>query len=163
VRGKASKNPSLLGEKLAELPDAAARITALVTLAQQTAYEDPDFSYQVLQSATPLLPQIESLEQRAQLLQQLMMVYQNLEGDVDDGVLQEAFALLDRLRKNEKEKNDLKDRSRSGGSPADQFELALTAQWARSDFEGALRRLNSTADDSFRFKALIAVAQALAY
>ncbi|HEY3132856.1 MAG TPA: hypothetical protein VGL91_25615 [Acidobacteriota bacterium] len=163
ARGKASRNPSLLYEKLAELPDAFARVNALITLAQQTAYEDPDFSYQVLQSATPLFPQIESLEQRAQLLQQLMMAYQNLEGEVDAAVLHEGFALLDQLRKNENEKNALKDKPRSGGSPADQFELALTAQWARSDFEGALRRLNSTADDGFRFRALVGIAQALAY
>ncbi len=163
VRGKVSKNPSLLSQRLAELPDAAVRVTALVTLAQQTAYDDPDFSYQALQLAVPLLPEIESLDQRVQLLQQLMMAYQNLEGEVDAGLMQEGFALLDQLRKKEKEKKDLKDRPASGGSPSDQFELALITYWARPDFEGALRRVNSSADDSFRFRALVAVAQALAY
>ncbi len=165
VRGQLAKNPALVQRRLAEASKNPDQIDALIQLANRSSYQEPDLASMALEAAGKLLPLINPLQKRASVLQNLMRAYQNCEGDVDADLLEQGISLIEQLRSEESAYRQAApafgDSSpRGGNSVADQLEMAIAAELAVQNFDGALRYVRLM-PDGFRLRALLRIVQSL--
>ncbi len=161
LRGKWEKDPGMVRSKLAAAVRDPEQVDILIAVAQRASYEDPDLSAAALEIASPLVPQIKPLQRRSALLQNLIRVSRQTDGDVDPKLLREGFIIADQLREEEKERNPELIRRTRVVSMADQLESVLVSQLALDDFPTAIRFVRSMPDDPVKYAALMSILQSL--
>lgn len=166
VRGKLAKNPEFVRQKLADASKSPDQINALINLANRANYQEPDLASMALDAASQLLMQVEPLQKRAGVFQNLMQAYQMCDGEVDADLMQKGLVLVQQLRDEEKNTPAANLSPRGGvmsrmGSTADQLEMAIVAQLALDNFEGARSYLR-TLPEELRLTALLRIIQSLA-
>lgn len=162
LRGKAEANPEAVQRKLRDTCLKKEHFSALITLAQMAATQDPDLSSIALDVAHGLLPLFDSLPQRGSSLRTLLTTLRLIDGEVDPTLFKEGYILVTEMREDE--------RNRQGQAPAppagapfasDDLEIALIAQNALDDFSAAMRRAGALENETVRIRALLQIAQAL--
>ncbi len=166
VRGKLAKNPEFVRQKLAEASKSPDQINALISLASRANFQEPDLASMALDAASQLLMQVEPLQKRASVFQSLMQAYQNCDGEVDATLIQKGLILVQQLRDEEKNSMTTNMSLRGGtmagrGSASDQLEMAIVAQLALDNFDGARSYLRTLPED-LRLTALLRIIQTLA-
>ncbi len=162
LRGKADKNPGSVRSKLEDVASNPNQVDTLVNLAQRANYEDPELSPIALEVAVAHLSQVEPLQRRAGTLQNLVNAYRSCEGEVDQALLRNGFIIADELRQDEEKRNpDAAGRKRQFGSQADYLEAALVAEYARTNYDAAMRFVKSKPDDVAKMMTLMQIVQAL--
>jgi len=162
LRGKSQKDPALVRTKLNEVASNPALLDTLTGLAQRASYEDPDLCSIAVQVAAEQLPRIDPVQRRANILQNLLGAYRQCEGEVDPELLRNGFIIADKLRQEEERANPGNpNRKNAYGSPADQLDATLIAEYARDNYDAAMRFLRSKPDDSIKLLAMLRVLQAL--
>ncbi|MBZ5499230.1 MAG: hypothetical protein LAP85_22760 [Acidobacteriia bacterium] len=166
LRGKLTKDPAFVSQKLAEAATSPDRINELITLATRANLEDPDLASMALDSASQLVMKVEPLQRRSSTIQNLLRTYRNCEGEVSADLLQKGLLVVQQLREEEKDKAAMNPPPtgpagmRIGASAADQLEMALVAELALDNFDGALRYVRLMPDD-MRLQALLRIVQSL--
>jgi hypothetical protein len=164
LRGKARSNPGYVREKLQELAGSRQGVETLINLAVMASYQKDELSSLALEAAQECIPRIEPLQTRSTILQQLIGAYRQVEGEVDQGLLQNGFVLADQLRQEQSEKNGATDEISSptpqGYAPADQFEAFLVSELSRDSFDSAINYVRSMKDGDFKLQCLIQIVQA---
>ncbi|PYV17022.1 MAG: hypothetical protein DMG07_06765 [Acidobacteria bacterium] len=122
-----------------------------------SAYEDPDLGSIALDLARPLVQQVEPLLRRAGALQNLVRAYRQLDGEVDADLLKDGFLLADEIRE-----QDRKERPATPYSSglADGIENSLVAEYARDNFDAALRYALAIPDERRRLTVLVGIVMA---
>lgn len=165
MRGQLAKNPGLVARKLAEASTNPEQIDALIQLANRSNYQEPDLASMALEAAAKLLPLVEPLQKRATVFQNLMRAFQTCDGDVDAGLLQQGLALVQQLRAGVAGNAQPTVAARnimptSMISTADQLEMAIVAELALQNFDGALRYVRLMPDE-LKLHALLRIVQSL--
>ncbi len=164
LRGKSRKNPGMVKARLAEVASDPAQLDTVLNVAQRASYEDPDLSSMALEEAGKHFEQVEPVQRRAGFLQNLVGAYRQIEGEVDQSLLRNGFIIADKLRQEEEKTNpDAANRKNGFGTQADQLEAALVSEYARDNFDAALRFLRAKPDDSIKMMMMMRVVQALRY
>ncbi|HYK88546.1 MAG TPA: hypothetical protein VE398_07235 [Acidobacteriota bacterium] len=161
LKGKASTDTSFVRRKLSEAAKAPDGIDVLINLAQQASNDDPDLSSLALESAVPLLPQVEPLERRAATLQNLIGTYRNCEGEVPADMLKDGFVLADQLRQEYAEKHPEAEKHPAANTTADYLEQALISEVAIDHFEAAMTYLRAKPADEMKLAAYMRVIETL--
>ena len=166
LRGQSIKNPDLVRQKLAEMAQTPEQIDVLMNLASRASYEEPDLASTALELASQMVERVEPLQKRTGILQNLMRIYRNCEGEVSADLLQKGLLLVHQMRVEEQENAAMNPRpgmpagARAGSSPADQLEMALVAELAPDHFDGAMRYVRLMPDE-MRLAALLRIVQSL--
>jgi hypothetical protein len=165
LRGKLAKDPAFVRQKLAEASKTPDQVDALVMLANRAGAQEPDLASMALDAATKLLVQVEPLQKRASVLQNMMRAYQSCDGEVDADLLQKGLALVQQLREEEKNNPPANQMPRGAvnirmSSMADQLEMTIVAELALENFDGAMRYLRLMPDE-MRLQALLRIVQSL--
>jgi hypothetical protein len=155
LKGRASREPAVVRQRLQKDFSKPEQIQSLISLASMSSYEDPELGTLCLEQAKSLLPQVQPLQARSSMLHQLLMAYRNVEGEADIGLIRDGFLLADQMREEMKHKGVTNPDGSSGGSmgrfgpasSADHLEATLTAEYARVDFEAAMRFIRALPDD----------------
>lgn len=161
LKGKAAKNPEMTRQRLSQVVKEPDDVDTLLSLAQRSSYEDPDLASLAIEVATPLVFQVQPLQRRAMLLQNLAQTSRQCNGDVDVDLLRDGFILADQLREEEKDKNPDTASRRDGNSPADLLEQTLLGQVAIDHYQAAMKYLNAMPDDEAKLAAQLRVVEAL--
>lgn len=165
LRGKWATDPGFVRQKIAEAAKTPDQADAVLMLASRLAMQEPDAASLALEAVMRLLPQVEPLSRRAVLFQRIIQAYQICDGEVDADVLQKGMQLAQELREKEKESAPRLPEAQAVvasrmGTPADQLEMAIVAQLAIDNFEGAMRYVRTLSEDQ-KLQALIRIAQTL--
>ena len=164
LRGKLAKNPALVEQKLSEAAKTPDQIDSLIRVATMSAMADPDLASLALEKASQLLMQVEPLSKRASVLQSMISAYQRCDGEVDPELLQKGLAVVQQLRDEEKDKPSRLPAAAgmmvARAGPADQLEMAIIAELAIDNFDGALRFVRMMPDES-KVQALLRIVQSL--
>ncbi len=163
LRGKAARNRSLVRQKLLDAAGSTGQVAFLTHVAQMAADSDPDLSALALELARDRVSEIPSLHERAGALQNLISTYRQVEGEVDSKLIKEGYVLADQIRE-EAAAGEMQGEVRHNGrqgSPADYLESFLTVEYARDNFDGAIRFVRSMDDDEAKLSALLQIAQSL--
>jgi len=162
LRGKADKDPGSVRAKLEAVASNPDQVDALVNLAQRAYYEDPELSPIALEVATAQLSRVEPIQRRAGTLQNLMNAYRMCEGEVDQGLLSNGFIIADELRRDDEKRNpDAANRRQQYGTQADLLEAVLVSEYARDNYDAAMRFLKSKPDDNVKVMIMMRVVQSL--
>ncbi len=166
LRGKLAKDPAFVQQKLAEASKIPDQVDILIQLANRANMQEPDLASMALDAATKLLMQVEPLQKRASVLQNLMRAYQSCDGEVDADLLQKGLALVQQLRTDEQSNPPSNQMPRGVvsvrmGSAADQLEMAIVAELAVENFDGAMRYVRLMSDE-MKLQALLRIVQTLA-
>jgi len=162
LRGKSSKDPGAVKARLEEVASNPEMLGSLVALAQRANWEDPDLCSLALEATNAHLPLVEPLERRAGIFQSLIGTYRMCEGEVDTELLRNGFIIADKLRQEDEKRNpDGVGPKPQYGTQADQLEATLVSEYARDDYDGAMRFLKAKPDDNIKFMTLMRVIQAL--
>ncbi|HEY2932131.1 MAG TPA: hypothetical protein VGK99_10325 [Acidobacteriota bacterium] len=161
-----SNTPAGLRAALQRLPDVPDQFLVALSIAQSQNYNEPELSHEALEVARTLLMKLEPLSTRAEKCGVLLDVWLRCEGEIDNGLLQEAWTILSQLRKAEAEPparipetgQATAERLRQA---ADQFEITAVVYRSAADFSGALQHVNTIPDAVRRFRALIRLAEVL--
>ncbi len=165
VRGKLSQDPAFVRRKLEEVSKNPDQIDALIQLANRSNYQEPDLASMALEAAARLLTLVEPLQKRASVFQNLMRASQNCDGEVDAGLLQQGLVLVQQLR-NEETGNAQANPASGSAVPGrmagmgDQLEMAIVAELALENFDGALRYVRLMPDE-LKVPALLRIVQSL--
>jgi hypothetical protein len=165
LRGKLAKDPAFVRQKLAEASRTPDQADALIMLANRANMQEPDLASMALEAASKLLMQVEPLQKRASVLQNLMRAYQSCDGEVDADLLQKGLALVQQLRTDEKSNPPSNQMPRGVvgarmGTMADQLEMAIVAELALENFGGAMRYVRLMPDE-MKLQALLRIVQSL--
>ena len=135
----------------------------MVSLANLASYEDPELASLALEIAQELLPQVESLQKRSTILQNLVRAYRQVDGEVDTGLLRDGFVLADQLREEGETAGGMNPPGRKSGlaAMADQLEILLISELSKDSFDKAVDYVRSLGDDTLKLTCLIRIAQAL--
>jgi hypothetical protein len=163
LRGKAEKDPSMVRAKLSASVKGAEQVEILLQVAQRAALDDPELSSVALEIASPLVLQVSPLPRRATLLQQLIRLYRQCDGEVSPKILRDGFVVADQVREEEKENHPQRAQRTGLNSMADQLELVILAELALDDFPTAIRFVRSMPDDAVKYGALMQIIQSLRY
>lgn len=162
LRGKAEKNPATVRSRLNEVAGKPEQLHTILNVAQRASWEDPDLSRIALEVLSAHLDDVEPLQNRASLLQNLLGAYRQTDGEVDSELYRNGFILADKLRQKEEQDNPDSSRNRSEfGTQADQLEAALVSEYSRDNYDAAIRFLKSKPDDNMKLMMLLRVVQAL--
>ncbi len=161
LKGKATKDPGLVRQRISTAVKGPEDVDFLINLAQRSSYEDPELGSIALEIATGMLPQVEPLQRRSMVMQNLVRVYRSCDGEVDVNLLRDGFILADQLRQDEKEKNPLAASQRPGNSPADYLEQTLLGEVASDHFDAAMKYLHAMPDDEAKLAALQRIVESL--
>lgn len=165
LKGKAESNPALVKAKLRKAAKGPEDINTLINLAMRAAYQDPELGSLALEIARQLLPQVEPLQKRSEALQNLIRAYRQVDGEVDQGLLQDGFILADQIRQELIQKNEKLPNANPkrwpGITPADSLEVLLVSELSRDSFEKAIRYVRSMDDSSLKLTSLVQIVQAL--
>ncbi len=165
LRGKSQSNLGYAREKLQELAGSPQGVETLINLAVMASYQEDELASLALEAAQEFIPRIEPLQTRSTILQQLIGAYRQVEGEVDQGLLQNGFVLADQLRQEQSEKNGVSDEmnstTRQGYAPADQFEAFLVSELSKDSFDSAINYARSMKDGDLKLSFFIQIAQAL--
>jgi len=165
LKGKARSNPGYVKAKLQEVAESRQGVETLINLAAMASYQEDELASLALEAAQEFIPRIEPLPIRSNILQQLIRAYRQVEGEVDQGLLQNGFVLADQLRQEQSEKNGFSDEmnstTRQEYAPADQFEAFLVSELSRDSFDSAINYVRSMKDGDFKLQCLIQIVQAL--
>ena len=97
-------------------------------------------------------------------MQQLISTYQRCDGEVDAGLLQEGLVVVQQLRDEQNNAPAPIPAARgpvnANGRMADQLEMAIIAELALDNFDGAMKYLRLMPDD-LRLQALLRIVQTL--
>ena len=143
LKGRAAREPAVVRQRLQKDFSKPEQIQSLIGIASMSSYEDPELGTLCLEQARSLLSQVQPLQARAGALQQLISAYRNVEGEADIGLIRDGFLLADQMREESKQKG----LSSPAGHPADHLEATLTAEYARVDFDAAMRFIRALPDD----------------
>jgi hypothetical protein len=157
LRGKATRNPGLVRQKLSEAAGKPEQINTLVIIAQMSGYEDPDLASIALDLARPLVRQVEPLSQRGGVLQNLVRAYRQVEGEVDVDLLKEGFFLADEIRE---QAGKQPPATPYAARMADELENSLVAEYSRDNFDAALRYALAIPDERRRLTVLVGIVMA---
>jgi hypothetical protein len=159
LRGKLRKTPGKVRSRLSEVASDPARLELLIGLAQRAVLQDPDLSSLALKEASEHLQEVDPIQRRVPVLEMLVSTYRQCLGEVDPELIRSGFVVSDKLRQAEEQE------SSAGGTPgvtqADQLEATLVSEYARDDFDAAMRFLRSKPDDSIKIISLMRVVEAL--
>ena len=159
IRSLAGSDPSSAAKKLAaELQPE--QFQHLIRAAQQLSFQDPDLASIALEGAHSLLVGVEPLEKRAQLMTPLIRVWAEVEGEVQPKLYREGFVLVDDLRQAPRPSEQAP--SVGAGPPraaADNLERTLVAEYARDDFEAALKYIAGLSDYTVKLAMLLDIVQ----
>lgn len=163
IKGKASKDPSLVRRKLSEIAKGPEGIDLLVRLAMSSTYQDPDLAEMALEKARTLLQQTDSIEKKSSILQNLIRAYRQLDGEVDEDLLRRGFIIADRMRVLHLDANP------PGGNPgtgsfaamADQLEIFLISELARDSYDKAIQYVRSLDNGKYKLECMLRIAQVL--
>jgi hypothetical protein len=166
LQGKAETNPSLVRQKLQSAVKGPEDIYLLISLAQTSAYQDPDLADIALEIAQTMLSQIESTQKRASYLQSIIQASREADGEVDKELLKSGFIIADQIRQELAEKKDAQSQntftySSPGMNSADQLEVALVADLSRDSFESAIHYVRTLDTGALKLASLIQIVQAL--
>jgi hypothetical protein len=165
LKGKAESDPSFVKERLKDIAKGQQSIDMLISLATTASYDDPELASLALEVARPLLSQVEPLQTRAAILQNLVRACRQVEGEVDTALLCDGFILADQLRE-ESEKNEASSQPMVAISgniyrSADQLEVFLVSELSKDDSEKAINFARSIKSDTQKLAFLIQIAQSL--
>jgi tetratricopeptide (TPR) repeat protein len=163
LRGKTLKNRALVRKRLSEAAGTPEQLQVLLSLAQMANHEDPDLSSLALEIASGLVARVEPLQQRAMMFQNLVQTYRQVEAEVDPSLIKEGFVLADQIREQEEAKVQPGNVQRKGTglTQADQLEVTLLGEYARDNFDAAIRYVRSMPDNSFKLAVLTQMAQSI--
>jgi hypothetical protein len=169
LQGKSETNPGLVKQKLRSLAKGPEDIDKLINLANSASYQDPALAELALEIAEPLLPRIEPVQKRAQILQTMIRAYRQADGEVDTELLKSGYVIADQLRQEQSARQQPKAGEFSGyvnlmpgyATEADRLEAFLTAELSRDNFESAIRYVHSLEPGSLKLLSLIQIVQAL--
>ena len=132
----------------------------LIRAAQQLSFQDPDLASTVLEGTRSLLGGVEPLEKRAQLMTELIRIWAQVEGEVEPKLYREGFVLVDDLRQGPRASEQT---PAVGAGPslaaADNLERTLVAEYARDDFEAALKYIAGLSDNTAKLAMLLDIVQ----
>jgi hypothetical protein len=100
-----------------------------------------------LEIAQPLLPQVESLQKRASILQTMIRAYRQADGEVDADLLKIGYIIADQMR--QEQSDNAKKMGITGStmmpsmSAADRLETFLIGETARESFDTAISFVRS--------------------
>jgi hypothetical protein len=164
VRGKLAKDPAFVKQKLADAARTPDQIDVLINLANRVSVEDADLASLALEMASQMVMQVEPLSKRSTVMQQLIQAYQRCDGEVDAALLQEGLVVAQQLRDEQNSAVAPVPAARgpvSGrGTMADQLEMAIIAELALDNFDGAMKYLRPMPDD-LKLQALLRIVQTL--
>ncbi len=117
----------------------------------------------VLELATSLVSQLEPLQRRCGAFQNLIRTYRQVEGEVHPTLIKEGFLLADQMREEEEAKGQSNQNKTSirGLTQAEYLEIALLSEYARDNFDAAIRYVRSLPDNEFKLAGLLQMAQSL--
>jgi hypothetical protein len=170
LKGKAVSNPGFVRGKLKDIAKGEQGINALINLAQSASYDDPDLASLALDVAKPLLPQVESLQRRSSILQNMIRAYRQADGEVDSEILRDGFVLADQLREETEKSSEpmavarfaiqLGAQSWRTQEP-DRLEAFLVSELSKDDYEKAINYVRSIKNENLKLTCLIQIVQAL--
>lgn len=165
LMGKAQSNPGYVKGKLREVAKSQQGIDMLISLGMMASYQDDELGRLALEVAQQLLPQVESLQKRSAVMQNLIRAFWQVDGEVDEGLLRDGFILADQLReeqsKNSESPDGLSAMRLSEHTPADQLEAFLLSELSKDSFESAINYVRSLKNDGLKLICLIQIAQTL--
>jgi len=163
LRGKTLKNRAQVRKRLTEAAGTPEQMQVLLSLAQMANHEDPELSSLALEIASSLLARVETLQQRSMMYQNLVQTYRQVEAEVDPSLIKEGFVLADQLREAEEAKIQPGGVQRKGTelTQADQLEIMLLGEYARDNFDAAIRYVRSLPDNPFKLAVLSQMAQSI--
>ncbi len=175
LQGKSETDPGMVKQKLRNLVKSPEDIDKLINLANSASYQDPDLAGLALEIAQPLLPQIESVQKRSQMLQNMVRAYRQADGEVDTELLKTGYIIADQLRQEQLDRQARATKfavMQSGvanfsitlpgyASEADRIEAFLTAELSRDNFDSAIRYVRSMEPGALKLQSLIQIVQAL--
>lgn len=159
LRGRLRKNPGKVRTRLSEVASDPTRLELLIGLAQRAVTQDPDLSSLALKEAAAHLQKVEPVQRRVSVLEMLVSAYRQCLGEVDPELIRSGFVVSDKLRQEEVQESS--GAGTTGATPADQLEATLVSEYARDDFDTAMRFLKSKPDDSVKIMSLMRVVDAL--
>ncbi len=164
LRGKLAKDPAFVKQKLADAAKTPDQIDVLINLANRASSGDPDLAALALEFASQMVMQVEPLSKRASVMQQLIQAYQRCDGEVDAALLQEGLVVVQQLRDEQNSAAAPIPAARGAvpgrGTMADQLEMAIIAELALDNFDGAMKYLRLMPDD-LKLQALLRIVQTL--
>ncbi len=157
LKGKAESDPAVVRGKLKNLDT-----DALINLAMNASYQDPELAALAIDMAQPMLSSIEPLTKRASSLQNLIRASRQVDGDVDRELLRSGFMLADQIRQELSEKTPARTAPMNQymTTPADQLEVFLVSELSRDDFDSAVNYVRSLENNAFKLTCLIQIVQA---
>ncbi|MGA2261950.1 MAG: hypothetical protein ABSH28_10990 [Acidobacteriota bacterium] len=172
VHGKLAKDPALVRQKLAEASKTPDQIDGLINLANRAGSSmEADLADLALEAASRLVMQVEPLQRRAGVLQNLISAYQRIDGEVDADLLQKGLSIVAQLRSEEQNKGTanvtpngtgfrVMSANMSSSRVADRLETALVAELALDNFDSAMSYLRLMPDE-MKLQALLQIVQSL--
>jgi hypothetical protein len=164
LRGKLAKDPTFVKQQLADAARTPDQIDVLINLANYATSGDPDLASLALEYASQMVMQVEPLSKRSSVMQQLIQAYQRCDGEVDAALLQEGLVVVQQLRDEQNSAAAPMPPARGPmpgrGTMADQLEMAIVAELALDNFDGAMKYLRLMTDD-LRLQALLRIVQTL--
>jgi hypothetical protein len=162
LKGKAEKSPSLVREKLRGNIKGPESIDMLINLASISSYQEPELANIALDLAQELLPQVDSLQRRMNILQNLVRMYRQVSGEVDPELLKTGFILADQLRQEQLGKNPAANQSSQWiYNSADQLESFLLSELSRDSFDMAMHYVRTLENPQTKLNCLTQIVQAL--
>jgi hypothetical protein len=161
--GKAESDPEAVKEKIQNMAKGPEDVQNLLSLATMLAFQNPDLAGVALEHAQALLPKVAPLQKRAEVLQNLIRAYRQVDGEVDPELLKSGFVLADQMRQ-ELQKNSIQQEPvgrQYGLSMPDRLETFLVSELSRDSFETAMRYARSLEKGGFKLACLIQIVQAL--
>jgi tetratricopeptide (TPR) repeat protein len=159
LKGKAESDPAVARGKLKDLD-----VDALLNLAMNASYQDPDLAGLAIEMAQPMLSAVEPLQKRASTLQNLIRASRQVDGEVDQELLRSGFILADQIRQELSEKTPTKvvpiNSYMTAG--ADQLEVFLVSELSRDSFDSAISYARSLENNTFKLTCLIQIVQSQA-
>lgn len=133
----------------------------LLRTAQQLGYQNDDLATTALETARTLLARIEPIQRRAQLMNFMVRVWAEVDGEIIPAVYREGFVLVDDLRHPPAPASGQAAPvdAAAWASAADGLEQALLTEYARDDFDGALKYINGMSDNAAKVRTLLEIVQ----
>jgi hypothetical protein len=164
LQGKAESNPGLVKEKLRNLAKGPADIDKLLSLASSASYQDPELASLALEIAESYLSQVESVQRRSQMLQNIIRTSRQADGEVATELLKKGFLIADQLRQEQAARSlGMSYTTVQSGytTEADRLEAFLTAELSRDYFDTAIRYVRSMESGPLKLLSLLQIVQAL--
>jgi hypothetical protein len=170
LKGKAESNPGFVRGKLKDIAKGLQGIDALINLATSASYDDPELGSLALEVAKPLVSQVENLQKRSSVLQNLIRACRQVDGEVDSEILRDGFVLADQLREESEKSGDLMNAQGNMNllvahgwitRDSDRLEAYLVSELARDDYEKAMNYVRSIKSETLKLACLTQMLQVL--